>query len=96
MSCTSKCRILSVRRAASRTTAKASGAMSFSVSPSASRLRNSSVLPLQGFVAQRLQGIFERRRLAHRRLIATDDAIVATAEESRQKIEHLRILARKL
>ena len=94
MSCTSKWRILSVRRAASRTTAKASGARSLSASPAARRLRNSSVLALEGLVAQCLQRGLECGRLAHRRLIATDDAIVATAEEPRQKIEHLRILAR--
>ena len=51
-------------------------------------------LGAEGFVAQRLQGGLERRRLAHRRLIASDDAVVATAEEPRQKIEHLEILAR--
>src|SRR5436309_2468622 len=41
--CTSKCRWPSVRRAASRTTANASGRMSSSVSPFARRSRNSAV-----------------------------------------------------
>src|SRR5438105_3570871 len=45
MSWTSKCRMLSVRRAASRHTAKASGSTSSTPSPSATRLRRSSVLP---------------------------------------------------
>ena len=53
-------------------------------------------LGAQRLVAHCLQRVFERGRLAHRRLVATDDAIVATAEEPRQEIEHLRILARKL
>src|SRR5919198_1837796 len=44
MSWTSKCRMLSVRRAASRHTANASGSTSSSSSPSTSRLRSSSVL----------------------------------------------------
>jgi hypothetical protein len=42
----------------------------------------------QGFIAQRLQRRLERGRLAHRRFIAFDDAIVAAAKEPRQKIEH--------
>ena len=41
---TSKCRIPRVRRAASRTTAKASGASLSKASPAASRARNSAVL----------------------------------------------------
>src|SRR2546421_156338 len=45
MSWTSKCRMLSVRRAASRHTAKASGSTSSTPSPSATRLRRLSVLP---------------------------------------------------
>ncbi len=45
-------------------------------------------------VAQSLQFGLEGQRLAHRHFIAFDDAIVATAKEPRQKIEHLRILAR--
>ncbi len=49
----------------------------------------------QGLIAQCLQRIFEAGRLAHRRFIATNDAVVATAEEPRQEIEHLRILARE-
>src|SRR6185503_1689166 len=44
ISCTSKCRMFSVRRPASRTTAKASGSTSSSDSPSATRWRNSAVL----------------------------------------------------
>ena len=48
----------------------------------------------EGLVAQCLQRGLESSRLAHRRFIAFDDAIVATAKEPRQKIEHLRILAR--
>ncbi len=47
-------------------------------------------LGAESFVAQGLQRIFEGGRLAHRRLITADDAIVATAEKSRQKIEHLK------
>src|SRR5262245_32779904 len=43
-SCTSKCRMLSTRRPASRTTAKASGSSPSRVSPLESRCRNSSVL----------------------------------------------------
>src|SRR6267143_1554126 len=45
MSCTSKCRMPTERRAASRQTAKASGSTSSISAPSASRLRSSSVLP---------------------------------------------------
>ncbi len=45
-------------------------------------------LGAEGFVAQRLQRRLECGRLAHRRFIAFDDAVVATAKESRQKIEH--------
>ena len=96
MSCTSKWRILSVRCAASRTTAKASGAMSIERLAVGQALAEFVGLGAQRFVAQGLQGVLEGSRLAHRRLIAADDAIVATAEESRQKIEHLRILARKI
>src|SRR5688572_1260847 len=44
ISCTSKCRMLSVRRPASRTTEKASGSRSSSVCPCWKRDRNSSVL----------------------------------------------------
>ena len=43
--CTSKCRIFSTRRLASRQTAKASGSNLSSDSPAATRWRNSSVLP---------------------------------------------------
>ncbi len=43
MSCTSKCRMPSTRRPASRQTAKASTSRSSSVSPAASRLRNLTV-----------------------------------------------------
>src|SRR5204863_274109 len=45
MSCTSKCRMPTERRAASRQTANASGSTSSISAPSASRLRSSSVLP---------------------------------------------------
>ncbi len=94
MSCTSKCRIFIVRREASRTTAKASGARSFRASPFFRRSRNSSVLAPQGVVAQRLQRGFQGSGLAHRRFIAFDDAVIAAAEKPRQEIEHLGILER--
>ncbi len=45
-------------------------------------------LGAQGLIAQRLQRRLECGRLAHRRFIAFDDAVVATAKEPRQKIEH--------
>src|SRR6266850_1642181 len=45
MSCTSKCRMPSERRPASRHTANASGSTSSTSAPSARRLRSSSVLP---------------------------------------------------
>src|SRR5262249_46306967 len=51
-------------------------------------------LGAQRFVAEGLQGFLEARRPAHRPLVTTDDAIVAAAEEPRQEIEHLSILAR--
>lgn len=53
-------------------------------------------LGAQSFVAQCLQRCLERSRLAHRRLVAFDDAVIATAKESRQKIEHLENPCEKL
>ena len=53
-------------------------------------------LGAQGLVAQGLQRGLERGGLAHRRFIATDDAIVAAAKEPRQKIEHLENPCEKL
>jgi hypothetical protein len=49
-------------------------------------------LGAQGIIAQRLEGGLERSRLAHRGLVAFDDAVIAAAEEPRQKIEHERSL----
>jgi hypothetical protein len=46
--------------AASRQTAKASGSRASSVSPPATRWRNSSVLPVQRVVGQRRHARFER------------------------------------
>ena len=53
-------------------------------------------LGAQSFVAQCLQRGLECGRLAHRRFIAFDDAVVATAKEPRQKIEHLENPCEKL
>ena len=62
--------------------------MSLSFSPSREALAEFVGLGAQRLVAQGLQCGFEGGRLAHRRFIAADDAIVAAAEEPRQKIEH--------
>src|SRR3569623_3140022 len=55
ISCTSKCRIFMVRDAASRTAAKASGRISWSVSPFASRSRKRAVCPLSSSVESPLK-----------------------------------------
>jgi hypothetical protein len=50
----------------------------------------------EGRVAEGFQGGLEAGGLAHRRLITADDAIVATAEKSRQEIEHLKNPCQKI
>ncbi len=80
MSWTSKCRMLSVRRPASRTTANASGSRSSSVSPAASRSRNSAVLRAELFVGKRLNLRFFGVDFRDERLDALQLAVVCRAD----------------
>ena len=90
ISCTSKCRMLSTRRPASRTTANASGSRSSSVSPLASRSRNSAGLAAQLLVGQRLNRRLEGVDLAHDRAQALQFAFVLGADDFGEEcIEHL-------
>ena len=89
MSCTSKWRWPSVRLAASRTTAKASGSRSSRVSPLARRSRNSAVLARSCLVGELGELRLERIDLRHRLVEAFDDAIIGGAEQaSGQRAEH--------
>ena len=86
ISCTSKWRIFSVRRAASRTTAKASASSWSSFAPCFRRARNSAVLAAQRLVGQPLQRRLEGAGLAHQTAVAFDEPIVAAAEYAGQRL----------
>ena len=81
MSCTSKCRMLSTRRPASRTTANASGSRSSSVSPLGEALPEFGRLGSELFVGQRLDRRLERVDLAHDRAQTLQLAFVLGADD---------------
>ena len=85
MSWTSKCRMLSTRRPASRTTANASGRRSSSVSPLASALPELGGLAAQLVVGERLDRRLERVDRGDERAQALQLALVLRADDLREE-----------
>ena len=83
ISCTSKWRIFSVRLLPSRTTAKASGSSSSSVSPAAQALAEFVGLGAQRGVVERLELRLQRVDLLHDAPVLLQQAVVAAAENLR-------------